>query len=113
MKRFKTSGAIIIGILLCLTVANMAIADSSVVLTAVPYVYQREIVNGVEMTEWCWAACTKMILDYHMVTQHYRDPNADHGGANGPTLDHSSTNTIPCNVTLDLIALHVSTVFSN
>jgi len=54
MKRFKALGLIIISVLLSLSVANTA----SAVILGVPWCHQ-------ERSNWCWAACTNMVLTYY------------------------------------------------
>jgi hypothetical protein len=56
MKRFKALGVIIICVFLCLSVTNTAFGDT-VTLTVVPY-------SQSEYDHWCWAASSKMLLDY-------------------------------------------------
>jgi hypothetical protein len=70
MKLTRILGAIIIGIMLCLPPAADKVCATSyeVRLNYVPYVFQEE-------TNWCWAACSKMILDYHSIHRCYLDQN--------------------------------------
>jgi hypothetical protein len=62
MKRFKALGIIIIGVFLYLSLANQSFATSCCGKYSwylnVPMIYQAN-------TQWCWAASSQMILNYH------------------------------------------------